>query len=410
MKRVLILSVFVIILIITASVVVLFSLDDEDKPGLNETENINNETENINNETENKTDSSNLRLILKPLSEEGQLLWMHPNNKGWKALKENKPEEWDTTLENIDGFGIFIGDLYNSDQETVTNALKILKDRGIRLQVEAGGLRQNACTGKEMAKIERVAFEKVQKAGIEAFVVLMDSPFDYTHKDAYWNNLCNHNNEELAYEMAQYMKAIKEEFSHVDFYWKESLGFYAVGSLKPNGEVNTGNLETLIPFVFNEVEKYGVSISGFSADNDLLVVTNNQWGEGWEKLLAVQRIVQDEGKRFSILLNYRGDKCPDCINGGYATNEEFYKATLAYYDCFVSQGGMVDDIYPESWWQHPDSVTPEEEDYTFANLMLGFMDRLNDQTYSPTCDFVNNVIIAEKWGTKTVRNPNPSQR
>jgi hypothetical protein len=329
-------------------------------------------------------------------------LWMHPNNKGWAALKKNSPEEWDVVLDNIEGFGIFGANIKNKNQQEVTDALSILRERNIRIAVEVGGLRPFACTGEDMAKREMEIFDKLYGAGYSDFVVRIDAPFTFTSVNAFHENDCKHSWEKTAEEMVDYIDVVGSKYPEAEFYWNEPTGMFSFGEIRSNNENRkVGDLKQIIPIVFREADNRGVNLKGFIADNSLRPVINHPDDGGWLRLVEIQRAVNRAGKDFSILLNYAGDRCPGCTNGGFATDEEFYLATLGYYDCFLAKGGKLDLVYPESWWKHPQETLPEEQQYTFANLMLAFIERINNENYVASCDFVNNVFVPEEWGTSS---------
>jgi len=330
------------------------------------------------------------------LKDEGQLLWMHPNGGGWKALIKNTPNEWDTTLDNVDGFGVFLSDIKNADQEEVNSAVKFLNERNIRLQVETAGLRPHACTGEKGAAIDVPILEKLKIAGIEQIVLRPDGPFLHTSKS---DSPCEMTNEEITEEFITYMKIIQEKYPKVEFVWNEPIGFFDIGPYKSNSQLyNLGDLEIIATNIFTKADKQNINLVGFTVDMSLSPTAYYTRGKGFERLVYLQNAINSQEKRFAILLNFAGIKCPKCINGQTATNEEFYLATLGYYDCFIASGGSLDDIYPESWWNHPTKTLPEEEPHTFTNLMLGFIDRLNDPDYAPTCEFVNDIFLPEQWG------------
>ena len=346
------------------------------------------------------------------LKEEGQLLWMHPNGEGWKTLLKNTPEEWDTTLDSINGFGVFVSDIQNANQEDVNRAVEFLNAHNLRLQIETGGLRDFTCTAEKSAAIDIPILEKLQKANLKQVILRNDAPASNTLQNSFSkfeDNPCQYTEEEFTQEYIRYMKIIQEKYPGVEFYWNEPIGFFDAGPHLSNSGYNVAKLEELIPAVFSEADAQNINLVGFSLDLSVEVTTYYS-GEGWERMLYLENIVHDQGKRFSVLLNFAGNPCPTCFNGQTATNEEFYVATLGYYDCYTAKGGYLDDIYPESWWAHPTIVIPEEKKYSFANLMLAFIERKNNPGFEQTCDFIEDTFIPEEWGTRVVSGPyNPTR-
>ena len=105
--------------------------------------------------------------------------------------------------------------------------------------------------------------------------------------------------------------------------------------------------------------------------------------DSWAKHIAVSSYIRKKGLRFGILLNDYDKTAPTQA----AKDKIFFEGVLNYYDCWHAKGGILDDVVVESWvGDHPSLGVPEEQAYTFTNLMTNLIQRMLDKNYTPKCD------------------------
>jgi hypothetical protein len=345
---------------------------------------------------------------------------MHPNhysNHADGTTIMDTPQQWDTTLNNLDVFGVFgatVGSGFS---------LPLLQQKNVKVNVEVGGLRSFECDGTNFfTNIDSPIFDNLVAGGHPDFVASLDSPFGYTVENGFWDQCeiayqnfgagtgpdpetlgctpqapaCNYTIDQVSDELVKYLSLFHQKYPQAQIGWIEAqplLNFDGMGSAPPViGGIPYPDFKLIADSLTGKIAQYNathpsnqISLRFFHSDSYATgMVALMIYYDTWGKHKAMANYVKSKGMRFGILMNDY-DGLP--TTAPQSEKDKFFtENTLLYYDCWLAKGGPLDDIVVESWvGTYPDSTTPEEQPYTFTNVMYELITRLNDPSYVPTC-------------------------
>ncbi|MBT3642429.1 hypothetical protein HN604_01975 [archaeon] len=294
----------------------------------------------------------------------GIQVWITPH--GATEADFSPSASWDETKDKVHVFKFYIGKLGSIPRtETVFPLMNsVLDEEGIYVGVESGGLREaRDCNGFEQANFEFDKMSPWLDAGGRIDFIAMDSPYAHSVDTKY---SCNYTIENASREVVKYISQMRILFPGVKIGLIEPVPWYTFEdyTVNPPYTKDLGDLEFLIEDLISVLDAEGETIDFIHLDSPYNFNEANQLG--WEKLVAIQDYVKEKGIRFGLIFNSQ--------EGGDESNQKFYEDTLDGKEKFYSLGGNPDDIIIQSWYSYPDVFEPEEEDYTFTNLVNTFID------------------------------------
>jgi hypothetical protein len=361
-----------------------------------------------------------------PLSIAPKELWMHPNH--WNDTWVSSETLWPTVANSIDTFGVFWIQVNNS--KAASFALPLMQQKGIRVNVEVGGLRPFQCDGTTFFNaIDAPVFDKLVKGGHSNFIASMDAPFTYTANDGFHSQCatlwkqgktsefsaagcdpnttlsCGLSMSQVADEVVEYLALFSARYPNASIGWVEPLPLLRFGSFASDTGPIPGtpfpDFKVAVDLLTEKIQAYNathnpdIKLRFFHSDwyfTGMYAPTINGLYDAWAKHLAISNYVRGKGLRFGILMNDYRETLPTKD----AKNKLFHDNTLAYYDCWHAKGGTLDDIVVESWVSdHPLEEVPETKANTFTNVVLGLIERLVNPNYSPTCNdqkYISEIV------------------
>jgi len=354
----------------------------------------------------------------------------------------SKPEQWQQTLNNIHAFKYYVNAIPEIEAEALAEQVAQLNAHQIDIAIEAGCLRDFVCKSNQdphaylkMKELELPAYQALVAAGAKKLILTCDGPFVKTlASGASLAHGCQFDIPDAAQQLALYMKSVETSLPETSITWKHieptplysfqnpcddalddmSISFNGEPTLVPKPEPITdctyypatpevketsvfhkvGNLHDVLKATRETTQNYGVSFTSFHSDSSAsTIVSPTTLGlyDGFAKMNAIEDYVVSLGMRFGMLLNYSKGSCQSCPG---ASNEEFFNYTSAIYDCLQTLPStqmftQVQDLMVQSWWQSPGKLIPENEDYTFTNLMLHFNDKLTNPDNLPQCSVLD---------------------
>lgn len=282
-----------------------------------------------------------------------------------------------------------------SDLE-LEQAATMLQQTGMKVAVEAGGLRQYPghapsnwhIAGEHRAGIELAAYERWLRNGGELDLILLDGPIGKATRDLGmpWDV--------AAHELSDYLDIVKTRFPRVEVSLIEAVPHYRVGQYPTWGATNYGDLELMLDVVLPILEARGHPIASFTADSPYNY--NVETKQGWEKLLAVQKLVQDEhGIRFGWFVNDE--------EGGTHSEELYAENTRKALETFLAIGGDVDDFNLRGWYDHPRKLVPEQNAFTFMGITRTLMRYVYGNYEAPNQHSVTVTFEDGGFGPLTAR-------
>lgn len=283
--------------------------------------------------------------------------YVPPEDSGDIFLSNSLPE---LAQEGLDVFKFYIGNLYD-DSFPLNEAVKTLNQSKIAIAIEAGGLRDWDCSGRNLALEEMQAFRRIKEAGGTVEYIALDSPFAHTLKNG-MPNACNFTLEEASYQLAAYIRTVRSYFPDVKIGIIEPVPWYTVQEFQNNNDVNYGDLIELLDTSLTILDKRGQEITFFHADSPYEYNLYLSRGQGWSKMRKLQEIAQSRGLRFGLIFNSE--------RGGGISDQRFFEETLLSWQNHVNTGQIPDDIILQSWYWYPREWLPMDKPYTYTNLLL----------------------------------------
>jgi hypothetical protein len=332
---------------------------------------------------------------------------------------------WAETLQGLDVFGFFYGHFDAADK---VFAQPVLEGAGVRVNVEVGGLRAFQCDGATFFEtIDAPVFDQIVAGGHTDFVASLDAPFTYTVLDGFHSQCgqaaasgvgdpvaefgcdpltltsCDLTPEQVSDELVEYLALFRARYPEASIGWIEPLPFFEFGTFPSETSIIEGTpypdfgvvSDTLEARVAAYDESYGTDIGFdfFHVDmyyTGMLVPIMQETYDPWAKNLAIADHVRANGMRFGILLNDYREWLPTTEE----KDQNFHDGVVHYFDCWHAFGGSLDDVVVESWViGFPSAVIPEDQPYTFAQVMLELMGRMADSDYTPVCDLEADIDV-----------------
>nr|AIF12946.1 hypothetical protein [uncultured marine group II/III euryarchaeote KM3_57_F04] len=304
--------------------------------------------------------------------------WMHPNSAGNKAAMFNETEQWDETLAGIDAFGFFIAEVANV-RTNLTPIVDVLRANDIAIAVEGGGTLNfagcNDQNGEQSAIRELAKIQRVYDAGGQVDYFTMDGPISRVIAGGRDNN-CGFTLNQSIEELVDYMQTMHATYPDIGIGLLVNFPNWAYGGIEAYqcNNTNWGNgidYHDVLEAAITAVEAAGEEFAYFIADNPWgyasgthnSVCSHDVSEIDWlGQILALENQVKGHGIPFGLTYNSE--------LGGNSDNASFHNETLAFILAYQAYGGSPDIRNIESWYPYPTENRPEEEPYTFSNLML----------------------------------------
>jgi hypothetical protein len=326
-----------------------------------------------------------------------QTRWLFPNLRPGDEAFFADPSGWPAALAATDVLGLYVGALQIATPAQLGPVLGLAQQHGLRVVVEAGGLRPCLCSGAAMAAAEIPMLEKVEQAGIDDFLVVMDNVWSFVGSPSVYappascpnggQPACAHGAATFAAELSNYMQALRQRFPQVRFGWIESLNIYGFEGLPGLGGQGQFDLKPVIEATLNEAWTRGLPLDFFHVDAPLGGILNYPT-DPLAKLRRVEGMIRGRGLRFGILLT----------NGPWTStpDAQFAFDVQAYHDCYVGAGGRLDNVVVQSWWSQPGSPSlalpaafaPENNPLSFTAVFNQVAARVADPTLIQSCPYV----------------------
>lgn len=291
----------------------------------------------------------------------------------WSLFNPNSG--WDTLRSRIDVFSLHVNSLREQDTASIRIAAKTLKDAGVQVNVECGGLRPfsgcDSLAGERQAQLELSQLYRWYSRGGAIDIITMDSPINTMIINGDPNGTCNWTVSRAANEMVDYMKAVRQALPNVSFALVEPVPWYSVGSFPAHAGNNYGDLLKTLDTVFTVVAQRGERLDIFHSDSPY-EYGENAFTQGWKKIKAVEEYLHTKGIRHGRIYNSE--------QGGFQSDQLFYERTLAAYDKYNAISGDPDEIEVWSWYDHPAKNYPESEPYTFTYICNKFFEKVGGIT------------------------------
>ena len=277
---------------------------------------------------------------------------------------------WDTLRAHADVFSLHVNALRERDTASMRVAAKMLRDAGVKVNIECGGLRPfsgcDSLAGERHAQLELSQMLRWTARGGNIDFITMDSPINTMIMNGDPNGTCNWTVAHAASEMIDYMKAVRARIPSVTFALVEPVPWYRVGAYPNHPGNDYGDLLKTLDTVLAVVASRGERIDIFHSDSPYEYSENTQT-QGWLKIKAVEDYLHARGIRHGRISNSQ--------EGGFQSDQLFYDRTLASFDRYKSVGGAPDEVEVWCWYDHPTKNFPEQELYTFSYTCNRFFEK-----------------------------------
>lgn len=249
------------------------------------------------------------------------------------------------------------------DDATLSKAVKVLADAGLKVGVETGGLRSlpgfahpNSWIklGEVMAKQEGEGYQRWVSLGGRVDLIMFDSPISNVQQGLGmpWDI--------AAHELADYLDFVEKFSPGFEFGLIEPVPHFTLGTFPTfNPKKNFGDIGDLLSTVVPILEARGHRPSFFLADSPF--TNTEKTVGGWRKLQELQRIVSKMGMRYGHFVNDN--------EGGDNSEEVYFLNSVSALDRLRQNDIEVDDFNFRSWYDYPKKSVPETKGLTFTGIV-----------------------------------------
>jgi len=290
----------------------------------------------------------------------------------FEDLFEHRLDEWSYVASNLSQFKFYstpMGRLCRSNPELLRTIMQRLSELELGVGIEVG-IKQ----GHENL-ITRM-LNPITEAGGRVDFLVTDNVFiksqGWAKEDYGWSY------EEAVERYATFVAGVKEKYPDIKigmieaafrFYWEDPEKFPQEGSPKKS----QGDLKQLLLDVMKACEEKGTKLDMFQPEYAYQRIENTK--NGWQKLKAMETFCRAHEMDFIFLFNDH--------EGGKESNELFYEGVM---HCLKQV--QKHDLRPtmgtiQSWYEHPTVELPENEPYTFMNMVRDFIHIYTGESLPP---------------------------
>ncbi len=302
----------------------------------------------------------------------GRRCWMSPATTRadfWSMFTQNCT--WDSLRSKVDVFSLHVNCFSRRDSLAMRAAAKLLKDAGVKVNIECGGLRPfsgcDSLLGEHHAALELSEMQLWTEQGGNIDFISMDSPINTTITNGDPGGTCNWTVQHAANEMVDYMKAVRTQMPNVTFALIEPVPWYSVGSYPNHPGNNYGDLLKVLDTVLTVVAQRGERLEIFHSDSPF-EYSENSTTQGWKKIKAVEDFLHSRGIRHGRICNSQ--------DGGFQSDQLFYQRTLDSFNKYKAVGGDPDEWEVWCWYAHPAVNCPESQPYSFTYTCRQFIEHI----------------------------------
>jgi hypothetical protein len=298
------------------------------------------------------------------------VVWLGPNGSNAMQLVER---EWPAdAARGIGGVKLYIGWLARTPEADLRRMAALVKERNLRVAVEAGGLLNHDWgdqIGEKSAGIELAKLRLWRDAGGRLDVLELDGPIRRAMGYAGWGKdpakrFADY--KAIARELDEYLALVAKEFPDVRFHllvnfpnwgWRGEPDYHARGPSR----MNWGDYHEVLQAVLPVTQAAAPAFSALTIDNPYGYATGRKpsprrpapsetdWLARIADLCAVART---NGLECALILNDE--------DGGRASGQAFADGTLAYAKLVRERGLRFEHLIVQSWYPYPDEVVGDK--------------------------------------------------
>jgi hypothetical protein len=338
----------------------------------------------------------------------GELLWFAPNfsrhlpenpdqrNECWDLFMPEAP--WPQAKEHVDVIQIdqlALSSYQIEDNDEISgfplpDAIESIHETGLLLSIQVIGPGNGVCSGEEAAARDLSELEKIPEAGGEINFIVIPEPFEQMVSHGHENN-CRFTFEEAAEQLSIYIIALRTQFPKVKFGIYEPLRKYSMGN-SPHfeGSHHYGEFDLIFDRVFDVLESHDESIDYFHMyspnDMELFFPQYAAWVYG--KIIGIGDYLRSRGIRYGVIYFSQ--------QGGEESDARFFEDILHMKELIIRSNRDHDDYVLQSFLEIPNKCLPEDEPYTYTNLINEFGRLSSAPTITPWATY-DNVWKVDDW-------------
>ncbi len=302
-------------------------------------------------------------------------VWVHQGN--WRAFGSENAQ-WDFVKANVDGFQFFIDSVSKAKPGDLDSLAKIFAENDIDVSVELGGILtmnpMDENVGEETFRIESEKLQPLKEAGIELDYVNLDGPIRRALNDPLNKKGIDPlpSLDMAADELIDYMRLMRGEFPEVEFFLLSNFPNYGCKDGPSYTRIGGnfqgwGDYQKVLETVARKTRKAGIPIRGitidFPYDYAMAEVRHKNFGDpskiDWfSRIRELEIYAKGLGLEVNIIFNSQ--------HGGKTSNKAFCEETTRYINTYRKFGGRPKRYIIETWYKHPNKVSPETEPYTMT--------------------------------------------
>lgn len=340
----------------------------------------------------------------------GKLLWFAPNfsrylpenpdqdNECWDLFLPEAP--WSQAKEHVDIIQIDQPALssYRIDENEVvhgfplTKAIEFIKQSGKYLSIQVIGPGNGVCSGEEAAARDLAELANIPQAGGDINFIVIPEPIEKMVTNGYDNN-CNFTFEQAAEQLSQYISLLRVQFPQAQIGIFEPLRGYSAGPFPQTQDTfYHGDFKRIFNRIYSVMKSHNETIDFFhvSSPNEVIGTSERGWLAG--KVYEIGDYFHSREIRFGLIYFSQagGDESDTQFFEDIRISKEYILLVEENHDTFLMNYVL------QSYTEHPSKCLPEDEPYSYTNLINEFekITTAPTRTPQPTYDNVWNV---ERW-------------
>ena len=269
-------------------------------------------------------------------------------------------------------------------------AIESIKEAGLSLSIQVIGPGNGVCSGEEAAARDLPDLAKIPQLGGEINFIVIPEPIEKMISHGYDNN-CSFTFEQAAEQLSLYIISIREQFPTTKIGIYEPLRGYSSGPYPHlEGTHHHGEFRLIFERIIKVLKSHDETIDFFhmTSPNDLELFFPDYAAFVYAKIGRIGDYFRYRGIRYGVIYFSQ--------QGGEESDTRFFEDVLHMKELILRSNRDHDNFILQSFLEHPSKCLPENESYTYTNLINEFENITTAPTITPQPTY-DNVWDVEDW-------------
>ncbi len=280
----------------------------------------------------------------------------HENGRCFRELFE-RPEAWKETRPLVDvlGYADHVMNKQFSDEQ-LTTWFAMLRQWGLKLELEVGAVKPWGTTGEKTFNIQRRAWDRYLRLGASMHSLAMDEPLCCARKEI------NKPDDYAVQETAAFIALVRKQYPQV-----------LIGDIEPYPFIPFDDQIRWIDALQKRLAEMQVrGLDFYRLDVNWAEFTVFNRGS-WQELRKLEQYCRQRGLPFSLI--YWASDYPAMKRRGLADDSTWYVSVMRQGYDYAMVDGRPDQFVIESWIGAPSRCLAETDEFTFTRSVRDFARR-----------------------------------